>query len=719
MAYTGYIVRKYIDENPNSPTYGETWTEKTLDTTHCPNDGGGWSLVATECELVTSGFTGYRIDTYYNSVTNDYRTERTLDSICHASTNDEIWYNIGDVYCEQNDDGTYTGYGIQEQKQINPNLYNFGIVRKTRVASPECQEHLEPEWQDIQKECNIVQEIGTGTLHYDGTANILQIDINPSSPTFNQTRTINVEDEECEYVPCDRMEYEWHLIEETCGSLIPDYYRIENLVPDTVYKVYQMYSTCYIDDIVIRERPENVYSAVTYQEGVTDCLYRWLQTEQTVCESSTNHRWVNSGTTCEDANKYNLQVKEVTEDGGQTWSATSETRLGTMIEANSYDCGYRTRTESGSPYCDYSNYNKCVRVYNQVSKDSGQTWETTSSRIEIVEEHSAECGYVDYSREYLTIVALEDDFTFHTSYSGNVYYSLDSGTTWTAARGSGYVESISVNTGDKIMFKGNITRCHIASRHFNSKYNIEGNVMSIIYGDSFIGKTSLSGATLYELFAGDDGIINAKNLILPATSVPASGYSEMFSNCDSIITAPELPATTLGEYCYKWMFNNCESLISAPSRLPATTLAYGCYRNMFQGCTSLTSVPSNYLPAMQAQGECYGQMFYYCTSLTTAPNLPATTLAYGCYASMFCGCASLTQTPVLPARALVDGCYNYMFQKCTALNYAKCLATDISDTCTRLWLYNTAENGTFVKDANTTWSRGVDGIPSGWSIQNA
>ena len=692
MAYTGYIVRKYIDENPNSPTYGETWTEKTLDTTHCPNDGGGWSLVATECELVTSGFTGYRIDTYYNSVTNDYRTERTLDSICQASTNDEIWYNIGDVYCEQNDDGTYTGYGIQEQKQINPNLYNFGIVRKTRVASPECEEHLEPEWQDIQKECNIVQEIGTGTLHYDGTANILQIDINPSSPTFNQTRTINVEDEECEYIPCERVEYEWFYKEESCGSLIPEYYHLENIVPDTVYKIYQMYSKCYVDNVVVRERPENVYSAVTYQEGVSDCLYRWVQTEQTVCEDTYRERWVDSGTTCENANKYNVQVKEISEDGGQTWSATSETNV-ELIEENSYDCGYRTKTETGDPFCDYSTYDKWANVYHYESRDSGNTWGIKETSLTVIEEHSADCGYVDPRTEYLTFVPLENGvFTVKNVYDLRDYtyridYSRDSGSTWTTLEiPTGTTKSINAYTGQKILWKGYGNGLnYLSNLRFNStcRYNIEGNAMSLDYGNNFTGQTvpesTKTVCRMGHFFENNTKLISVERLLLPEKQwgdnytgdANSHFYYGMFENCTSLTTAPSvLPAQNLGDGCYWDMFSGCTSLTGvSENMLPSINLGHSCYYRMFHGCTSLKNAPQ--LPAAALPNSCYAFMFKGCTSLTTAPQLPATTLGGASYMNMFENCTSLRNVQsVLPALALPADCYMDMFLGCTSLTTA-------------------------------------------------
>ena len=115
-------------------------------------------------------------------------------------------------------------------------------------------------------------------------------------------------------------------------------------------------------------------------------------------------------------------------------------------------------------------------------------------------------------------------------------------------------------------------------------------------------------------------------------------YTNMFSGCANLTTAPELPATTLADYCYSDMFNHCTSLTTAPE-LPATTLAPYCYFYMFTSCTSLTTAPA--LPATTLAQDCYSGMFYGCTNLTTAPVLPATTLAENCYAYMFNGCTKL------------------------------------------------------------------------------
>ena len=117
----------------------------------------------------------------------------------------------------------------------------------------------------------------------------------------------------------------------------------------------------------------------------------------------------------------------------------------------------------------------------------------------------------------------------------------------------------------------------------------------------------------------------------------------------------------MGKNCYKEMFSNCSSLTTAPE-LPATTLEYDCYNSMFYSCSSLTSAPA--LPATTLAERCYDSMFANCENLTTAPALPATKLAFGCYSSMFKGCFRLRKIPALPAHILPDYCYYHMFKEC-------------------------------------------------------
>jgi hypothetical protein len=117
--------------------------------------------------------------------------------------------------------------------------------------------------------------------------------------------------------------------------------------------------------------------------------------------------------------------------------------------------------------------------------------------------------------------------------------------------------------------------------------------------------------------------------------------------------------------------------------------------------------------------NCYRGMFMRCTGFVEPPVLPATTLAANCYNRMFNGCSSLRTAPELPATTLVNSCYANMFVG-SGLNYIKCLATDgINTTNLNNWVQYVGASGTFVKDANATWSTGASGIPKGWDIIDA
>ena len=263
-----------------------------------------------------------------------------------------------------------------------------------------------------------------------------------------------------------------------------------------------------------------------------------------------------------------------------------------------------------------------------------------------------------WAEEYLTFVAKEDGtFTFTPRSSNVISYSTDGGETWTEGN------SVEVNSGDKVMWKGTMTpREYDGIGKFSStgNFDVQGNAMSLLYGNKYKGQTDLTGKNFafYSLFYGNTKVVNAENLSLPATTLAAYCYNNMFSGCASLVTAPKLPATTLASVCYDGMFNGCTSLVNAPE-LPAETLAGSCYNSMFQGCTSLTTAPV--LPATTLANYCYNNMFQGCTSLTTAPVLPATTLTQSCYSSMFSGCINLTTAPELPATTLAKSCYSNMF----------------------------------------------------------
>ena len=151
------------------------------------------------------------------------------------------------------------------------------------------------------------------------------------------------------------------------------------------------------------------------------------------------------------------------------------------------------------------------------------------------------------------------------------------------------------------------------------RFNIGGNIMSLIYGDDFEGKTTFktTDRTFYYLFNGNTNLVNAGDLILPATTMNDYCYFRMFAGCTSLTTAPAtLPATTLANICYSNMFRDCTALTTAPT-LPATTLVEQCYSFMFYGCSNLnrivtyannisaTKCINSWVSGVAAQGEFY------------------------------------------------------------------------------------------------------------------
>ena len=291
-----------------------------------------------------------------------------------------------------------------------------------------------------------------------------------------------------------------------------------------------------------------------------------------------------------------------------------------------------------------------------------------------------------YKKEYLTFTALESGtFTLtvpanvDSTYMTSISYSTNNGETWvdtTIDNTAQTIKTPTVNAGDKVLWKGvgkqmakSTSSGEYSQFSSTGNFNVSGNIMSLLYGDEFANQVAFQSDTTYNfcyLFGNNNKLISAENLILPATTLSAYCYNNMFYGCASLTTAPVLPATTLAQGCYQYMFRNC-------------------------------------------------------TSLTTAPELPATTLAQSCYASMFQNCDGLTTAPELPATTLANSCYEDMFNGCSQLNYIKAMFTTTpSVTYTYNWVNGVATNGTFVKNSAATWNvTGINGIPTGWTVETA
>lgn len=363
--------------------------------------------------------------------------------------------------------------------------------------------------------------------------------------------------------------------------------------------------------------------------------------------------------------------------------------------------------------------------------------------------------------DYLTIVSMADSNTikFFTS-DGNNTRSIDvstDGRTWeTKTSSTAGTTLATLNNGEKLYARGE-TSSYTNGTYYHyfeatADFVLQGNIMSLLYGDNFEEQTVLPSATFtfWKMFAYQTQLVDISNLVMPATTLRQGCYEQMFRET-SITSIPNnfLPATTCAQSCYYNMFRDCTGLTEIPSGLlPATTLATYCYGYMFYGCTSITSVPSTLLPATTTVDYCYEYMFrgtgitalpegflpattlavgcyqymFLASSVASVPSnlLPATTLANSCYRAMFSTCASLTAAPDLPAGTLVAYCYRSMFYQCSSIRYMKCLATNgLSTTeCTQAWLTGNPGGGTFYAKSNASWQSGTSGIPSNWTRVN-
>ena len=174
-----------------------------------------------------------------------------------------------------------------------------------------------------------------------------------------------------------------------------------------------------------------------------------------------------------------------------------------------------------------------------------------------------------------------------------------------------------------------------------------------------------------------------------------TGEFEASGNVNSLLEEDPNIARTMSlegrQFCYVCLFSGA-ALTTAPE-LPATTLAYGCYAMMFQNCSLLTQ----------------------------APVLPTEYLADFCYYYMFENCTSLTEAPELPAYQLIESCYAYMFQGCTSLNYVKVGFDNWMQQATDNWLNRVSATGTFVWpftliDNTPEDQRSTSTVPSSWTM---
>ena len=351
-------------------------------------------------------------------------------------------------------------------------------------------------------------------------------------------------------------------------------------------------------------------------------------------------RTVSTAVTCVGVDKYYLQEYQTSTDSGSTWTTVSST-TGSLIEAYSYDCGYRTRETSGSAYCN--GVDKYIDVYSEYSEDGGQTWQTASATPTLVESNSYVCGYRTRTLNTATTCVNVDKYTLE-----EYQVSTDSGSTWTTT-----------GTSATTLIEANSYVCGYRTRTASSATYCDGDDLYVDVYDQVSedsGSTWTTTATTKTLVeAGACATVAAINYIASSKldvnkfNFTPTATTETYDSTTSAGTIEfDAHVTAIGNYAFTTKTN----LISIT--IPNGVTSIG--ESAFLGCSSLSNaiVPNSITSIAQ-------NAFTNCNSLQSI-TIPSGVTSIGNHT--FDGCSSL-QSITIPSGVTNIG--EYAFTQCRNL----------------------------------------------------
>lgn len=209
---TGDSIVTEIDSNVESATYGQTRTRTIQDDERCPVDSAAsWQELSYTCETINGFNTGKSLSVQkdINPNSPSYGTTRQRyiddDERCPVSTV-ASWEEIS-YYCQKTQ-GFDNGNTVITEEDKNPGSRTYGETRSVvSTNDPRCVQDKEPSWQEISYVCEGTQS-DTDPIWKEtsitcvldknnkntGYATVIETDINPNSPTYNQSRTMIYED---------------------------------------------------------------------------------------------------------------------------------------------------------------------------------------------------------------------------------------------------------------------------------------------------------------------------------------------------------------------------------------------------------------------------------------------------------------------------------------------------------------------------------------------
>ena len=248
--------------------------------------------------------------------------------------------------------------------------------------------------------------------------------------------------------------------------------------------------------------------------------------------------------------------------------------------------------------------------------------------VKVIPVKAADLKEIDKATP-LTLVAAEDgsiavEFKGGITLEKDIHYTINNGAEQSISKSTVGTATIQVKKGDLVQLYSNnsslsgniakarsrgITRAVDHDQYINirpsMKTEIFGNVMSLLKGKDNLesaDKIEASNA-FYGLFEGADKLVNSESreLMLPAKELKDGCYTNMFSGCSSLETAPELPAEKTEDGCYAGMFSGCSKLTTV--KIMATDFSADHMEGMLEGAGTETELEVVTNPAPEAQGK--------------------------------------------------------------------------------------------------------------------
>ena len=296
------------------------------------------------------------------------------------------------------------------------------------------------------------------------------------------------------------------------------------------------------------------------------------------------YRWYTSQDEymCIGTTKYEKQYYQVSNDGGETWENVSpvRTRSGSVIEYNSEDCGYVPQTpqyrwvNTSSKIC--SGYDQYYVAVKQVSNDGGKTWSNvtpTETKLgTLYQADSYNCGYVGTPKLKLYVDSGKMKQLNCESSTNTTLTSADYNGTYNLM-GEAACEGLHIEIGDCVTQIGDMLwGPTIGFAPCAKSINFGKNVTKVLDGNgSCENCTKLTDVTLppniTKLNFGFPNCTSLKHMTIPSkVSVITSGIWE---NCSSLESLTFLSVTPpdLGEH-YASTFkntNNCTLYVPSGS----------------------------------------------------------------------------------------------------------------------------------------------------------